>query len=215
MKFIVKDLRNEPKTLTEYRATPSSSYSGFGDTDKLLKIALCKEQGYICCYCMRAIDENTMSVEHYITQNRHQNSPLSEKEHKDNDLKYSNMLGSCNSKERNCSGERGNKPLTINPLSKKIETFVYFTNEKYAYSTKQAKADVEDVLKLTTDIRLEDARKIVLESVRRNLPNSRKSWTKAQLQIELKKWENVDKRGKYRPFCQVAICYLQEKIQKI
>jgi hypothetical protein len=113
MKFIAKNLRNEPKTLIEYRATPSSSYSGFGDTDKLLKVALCKEQGYICCYCMRAIDENTMSIEHYITQNRHPNSPLSEKEHQGNDLKYGNMLGSCNSKERNCSGERGNEPLVI------------------------------------------------------------------------------------------------------
>lgn len=215
MKFIAKDLRNEPKTLIEYRATPFASYSGFVDTDKILKSALCKEQGYICCYCMRSIDENSMSVEHYITQKRHETSPLSEEAHRDNDLQYANMLASCNSKERNCSGERGNKPLTINPLNKNIETLVYFKNEKYICATSQSKADVEDILKLTNDIRLEDARKEVLEKVRKNLPNNRKSWTKAVLHSELNKWKSIDKQGKFRPFCQVAICYLQGKLKKV
>ena len=56
MKYIQKNIKNEPDTLKAYRSTPNATYTGFADTRQLLKTALCKEQGYICCYCMRRIE---------------------------------------------------------------------------------------------------------------------------------------------------------------
>ena len=215
MKFIEKNLKDEPKTLIAYRATPSASYAGFGDKGKLLKTALCKAQGYICCYCMRRIDENSMSVEHYIAQKHHELSPFSIEIHRDNELKFTNLLAACNSKERGCSEIRGNKPLTINPLNKNIEILLSFKNINYEYTTETVKHDIENILQLNKDKKLEDARKVVLDNVRENLPKNSKEWTTSRLNKELEKWKNLDKNGRFRPFCQVAISYLNKKIHQV
>ncbi len=237
MKYIEKHLGNEPFTLKEYRSTPNATYKGYtdsykeedlnrqdlsykketGQAPKPLKMALCKEQGYICCYCMRRIDEERVTVEHYITQERHPDSPYSEQIHKDNQLIYSNLLASCNTGERNCSGIRGNSPLIINPLSILIEQQISFQKDgKIISSSPQIAKDI-DILMLNskeTAFQLLENRAVILEKVRSSLPKSSKSWTKAQLQAELKKWENPDKQGRYRPFCQIAIAYLQSKLKK-
>ncbi len=216
MKFIAKELKNEPETLIKFRKTPNSSYSGFGDTDKLLKKALCKEQGYICCYCMRRISEQSMCVEHYIPQNRHKDSPYSKKIHKENELKYQNMLASCNDKSHSCSGEKKNKPLLkVNPLDKNIENLVSFKSQFFfTDNDKLVEHDLCKVLKLGSD-RFENWRSEVLYKVRENLSKNAKPWTASVLKKELENWSKPNKQGEYRPFCRVAIDYLEAKIKQL
>lgn len=104
----------EPKKLTDYReGTPGASYNGFRDKD-VIKQSLIEEQGYLCAYCMGKIkDINDCSIEHYISQKRHDASPHSLEEHRKQSLLYSNMLGVCINNAEHCDKKRGNIPLQI------------------------------------------------------------------------------------------------------
>src|SRR5690606_4757453 len=102
MKYIPKDIKNEPTELRNYRiSTPNATYKGYIDTIKddnkeryPLREALLKEQGYICAYCMGYIsilerNENgkpKIEVEHFKPQSKYPNL----------DLRYENLLGVCN-----------------------------------------------------------------------------------------------------------------------
>jgi hypothetical protein len=216
MKWIDKKAANEPKTLRDYRnTTPNARYTGFVDTDKILKKALCDEQGSICCYCMRRISENTVSVEHYITQTRHQNSLLSESEHQNSELLYENMLASCNDKQRNCSGIRGNKPLTVNPLRQIIEAQIGYKNNGEVFAIEE-NSDIETDIK-TLDLNdtkqtawLVKNRAIVIDNARNRLKND---FSARNIQKEILHWQSrFDKKQK--EFCQVAIYYLNRKMRK-
>jgi hypothetical protein len=82
MKYIVKDIRNEPNALRKYRnETPNAHYKGYTDKDietdeaHPLKKALLKEQGHICAYCMGPISlqlneqhKPKIEVEHFEPQ---------------------------------------------------------------------------------------------------------------------------------------------------
>ena len=53
---------------------------------RMLREALIKEQGKICCYCMRRIYNNSAHIEHFFPQ----------ESFRDMDLTYENMFASCN-----------------------------------------------------------------------------------------------------------------------
>ena len=94
MRFINKRNR-EPRELSEYRdSTPDATYDDLR-CKKQIRQSLVDEQGYICAYCMGKIDVNDSTIEHYISQIRHKDSPYSEEEHKKQSLLYSNMYGVC------------------------------------------------------------------------------------------------------------------------
>ena len=222
MRYILKKSENEPLTLREYRSTPNALYKGFGDIDQKLKSALCLEQGYLCCYCMLRIRPFTTTVEHYVTQNRHTDSPFLEEIHKNSELNYDNMLGSCNTKTRNCSGIRGNIPLSINPKNKLIETQIGYQKDGIIYAINKSESVQKDLetLKLGTfhnpkptngEHWLINNRAIVIDNVKANL--DRKGWSKMTIQAEIKKWDTPDKDGFLEPYCQVAIFYLEKKLR--
>ena len=75
MRYINK--RNkEPKELIEYRRTPGVAYDDLsGDRKSIIRDSLLDEQGYICAYCMGKIDNESCTIEHYISQSRHPDSP--------------------------------------------------------------------------------------------------------------------------------------------
>ena len=50
-----------PKLRSEY-----GNYDNIGDQKSLLKEILISEQNYRCVYCMRKINMNTSSIEHYV-----------------------------------------------------------------------------------------------------------------------------------------------------
>jgi hypothetical protein len=51
MKWIEKNLKNEPKSLRLHRQKSVSNYDNYAEKDDLRR-ALLEEQGYLCCYCM-------------------------------------------------------------------------------------------------------------------------------------------------------------------
>ena len=66
MIFIRK--KPEPRSLTEYKLQPFANYDGC-DKEPIKK-NLFEEQGHLCAYCMRRIqDISEMTIEHYKSQN--------------------------------------------------------------------------------------------------------------------------------------------------
>lgn len=124
----INNRNNEPNELIEYRKTPGAIYDDLGGENKtIIKDSLLDEQGYICAYCMGKINSETSTIEHYISQKRHEDSPYSEKEHKRQSLLYSNMCGVCINTSLHCDKKRGNLPLEIldphKPSCEKLITY--------------------------------------------------------------------------------------------
>lgn len=213
MKHIIKS-KKEPEALKLYReTTPDARFkSDFGE-EKPLKKSIGSEQGWICCYCNQRIDLNAMTVEHYITQKRHSSSPYSQKKHTANELNYKNLLGSCNTYERNCSGIRGNTFLHyINPLDKSCEeklsyrkkiknreekdfkgNIIKINSEVIGYEIYVAhganqleiQQEIDKVLQLNTDA-LCKAREIAIQRMQKKLHNeNRKDWTNEMIEKEI------------------------------
>ena len=89
MKLIKKT--KEPKSLTFYKRQSNANYEDLTpETKRDLKQFLLKEQGYICCYCMRRISIDKMRVEHWKPQSHPDliTNPLL-------GLEYSNLLATC------------------------------------------------------------------------------------------------------------------------
>ena len=126
MKYI-NNRNKEPRELAEYRETPDATYDGFAEK-KIVRQSLSDEQGYICAYCMGRIETDTCTIEHYIPQKRHQDSPYSEEVHKQQSLLYSNMCAVCDNKAEHCDKKRGNIPLEIlNPHNPSCEELITYS----------------------------------------------------------------------------------------
>jgi uncharacterized protein (TIGR02646 family) len=213
MKYIRKDHLKEPISLREFReTTPNAAYDGLhGDVKETLRLILLEEQGFLCAYCMGRIsnDRNNMEIEHYVTQKRHLNSPFSEQEHKDQELRYLNMLGTCNGL-RSCSGIRGNKPLVVDPKHPDCEQLVKFKKDGFAYS---------DDLNVTNDInhlelnKLTDVRREIIDKARERL-KKHQNWSNNIIEKEINNWKSKKKTRyglAYEPYCMAAVHYLESK----
>ena len=129
MRYI--DNRNrEPKDLTEYRATtPGATYDDLRGKESIRQ-SLVDEQGYICAYCMGKIFVDTSSIEHYIAQEYHHDSPYPKEEHSKQSLLYSNMSAVCINVAEHCDKRRGNIPIKIlNPHHSSCEKLITYTLE--------------------------------------------------------------------------------------
>ena len=236
MKYIKKG--KEPYTLKKYRETTSkASYAGFGDKGQLLKKALLQEQGWICAYCMKRINlqrnefnKPKIEVEHYISQSDSKKINVRELE-----LDFYNMLGVCNGvatiiqvqentdktskskvlKIEHCDKSKKEKELKkLNPLEKKVETLItYKSNGEILPS--------EEDIEVTHDIELLNLNNERLIKVRRNAIDRAKelmskkyptkTWTKTLIHSEIEIWKSKDKKGRLRPFCQIAIWFWEQQ----
>ncbi|MCM1512956.1 MAG: TIGR02646 family protein [Oxalobacter formigenes] len=130
MKHIIKGA--EPECLAQYRQGANRnwqpSYDDLrSDQKNTIKKALMVEQGYICCYCERELEQEDSHIEHFIPQSHSRCDPLD----------YSNMLCSC-VKERkkgdtlHCGVKKGNwydETLLISPLDSDCEKKFLYTDD--------------------------------------------------------------------------------------
>lgn len=87
MKHIQK--HREPAQFTQWKADNKNlkvTYDDLhGDIKNIVKQGLMEEQGYICCYCERRLEERDSHIEHLRPQHPYENDQLN----------YENMLCSC------------------------------------------------------------------------------------------------------------------------
>jgi uncharacterized protein (TIGR02646 family) len=93
MKYILKG--QEPPELANWKAQANENWHPVwnvfrGDEKRATHKELLKEQGFICCYCMREIELKSSHIEHI---NPRSNTNEEEK------LSYNNMLASCDGDE--------------------------------------------------------------------------------------------------------------------
>lgn len=182
MKYI--DNRNdEPTQLTDYREkTPNATYDGLGTNVKdIIRNSLLDEQGYICAYCMCRIDECT--IEHYISQKHHNESPYTEEEHKNQSLLYSNMCGVCKNDSEHCDKLRGNTPLEIlDPHKPSCEELIkYHFDGKIVPTGREAEKVNKDIATLGLDCeKLIKLRKTVWDEIweRFTKEHKKENWSK-------------------------------------
>ncbi len=171
---------------------------------------LLEEQKYICCYCMSRISREKMRIEHWDSRS----------EFSDSHVIYSNLLGACTGNEgadvTHCDVHRGSIPLKINPTSAICEQQIKFkfVSGEIDSNDDDIKKDINETLNLNYE-RLVKNRKATFDDWLKRFSqlNPQGTWTKPILQKELEKWEN-DSLTEYRPYCQIVIAYLKDKIKK-
>lgn len=181
----------------------------------------------MCAYCNGRISNDWNSilnkpktgVEHYKSQEKHPHLQL----------EYGNMLGVCNgfSKENNqavqhCDASRkGSDELTVDPLSISCEKSISYGSDGKIKSTNTAiQSDFDDILKLNISLLKRERRSIVDLVVKKiNRTNKHQSWTKAVIQKEINFWKQEEKLEDgiiyLKPYCQVAIYYLNNKLRRL
>lgn len=209
MRTIVKG--REPPSLREHREG-GGTYANYTRTDDL-RSALLRDQGHICCYCMRRIQVRAMKIEHWASQS----------ENEERTVDWKNVLGACTGGDgerkalQHCDTARGNTPLHVNPLDRKRPCeghLRYLANGEIFSDDPDIYRDVNATLKLNLDS-LNRSRLQVHDVLMRRLTEEKPDyWDSSMLEAELKLWKRRDKQGMFREYCQVAIYFLEKAIRK-
>jgi len=190
---------------------------------------LLEEQGYICAYCMRKIDENSATLEHIIGQNYRDEK--GNEIGKEEDTNYLNMLAVCKGNScinsLHCDKSRAKFQdkralLFISPLNESQMKNIKFSQsgviyykepdnlidiQKESLKDKEIRYDINSVLNLNCD-NLVEQRGRLSKTIRSIL--IRCKFNKKIIKQKLDNLMNIN--GKNEEFCQVAIYELNKYI---
>ena len=193
-----------PQEFVEYLKTPDVSFDGLSGVPKeALRQRLLEDQGYICCYCGRRIDNDKHTkIEHIKCQKNHKHLALC----------FKNMLASCDGGEQDradrvlpkhkvhCDAKKANEDIPISPLDEKIEDYLMF----FPDGTVKGKGDIGKelirILGLDTDF---------LTIQRRNAIKNYKVLPVSDWQTEVERLKIKGSDGKYEEFCFVLQSYAE------
>lgn len=213
----------EPRELTEYRCKPNAVYDGplFTTVKQAIREQLLREQGYLCAYCMKRIDDHQMKVEHWHCQD---NYP-------DEQLDYKNMLGVFLGhegepfKQQTCDTRKGNRDLKYNPTNPghRIEIHIrFFEDGKIESDDVEFNEQIADIPKLNkfsvlnlNEFMLINNRRSIWKSIQYVLARKPGSRTSAEIQELLEQWSKPDQQGQLQEYCAVAVYYLRKRLKRL
>ncbi|MCM1139670.1 MAG: TIGR02646 family protein [Muribaculum sp.] len=200
----------EPNSWTLHRLTPGAKYEATPD----LRHSLLTDQGFICAYCMRRIEDDGSAtrIEHVTPQS----ALASEAERMD----YSNMVICCagdiegeQHDRTHCDRHKGNDLIHFSPLDNYASSTIRYKSDGTIESSDIAiDKNLNTVLNLNVST-LKLNRKSVKDGLVRQL--GKKEWKKADLEKILVKYTSKDKDGKFIPYCGVVIHYIQKKLRNL
>lgn len=203
----------EPRELAEYRAKDGAHYDGFPHKDTLRE-ALCKEQGYLCAYCMQRIEPRTtkMKIEHWHAQSSHPNEQLD----------YQNMLGVCRGGDgmspsvQHCDTRKGEKEIRINPLRHPERYVKYLFDGSIASDDPAIRGDINVRLNLNVDF-LKRNRKAEWDGIFQEFKNKAgdKGFSESMLERAIQRMRERDEDGRYHPYCEFVIYFLEKRRRKV
>jgi uncharacterized protein (TIGR02646 family) len=217
MRFIEK--KQPPESLIKAQKENSLYDDLFLETKNEIRESLLEEQGYICCYCMKEIDEHTMKIEHY--QSQPDSSHLQ--------LDFKNMLGACTGviKEKgktklteHCDSAKGSEKLELlDPTESKklhfIKELKYTKTGKVFSNNPKVQNEIDKILNLNVEYLKRRRASIMAETVNEIIINEKKGKiSKSFLTNKIEK-TNTKKEGKLFPFCQVIIYRLEQKLKEM
>lgn len=212
MLFISKG--RAPRALVEYKKKSNAYFDGC-PKDEVRK-ALLKEQGYLCAYCMKRIEDDPLKtkIEHWKPQ-----CILSEYER----LDYNNLFICCTGhlqdiQSETCDSNKGDTIITVDPRDiNHINQIRYESNTGRMLSDDpDINYDIDVVLNLNcVEHRLMDNRKAMLdEFINKMLEvNKTKGWTKNSLKKALEIYEGRNMQGKKIPYSGIVIWYIMKRIR--
>ena len=172
------------------------------------KLSLCKEQGYICCYCGRRINgDYKTQIEHFY--------PKGYAQYKELQLDYeTNLLACCDGgkSERKtvsnnesvlfCEATKGEQIITVNPLTIECEDKFLFDEEGEIFGvSKDAEVTIK-ILNLNSPV-IKNMRKNAIKYYEEYcVDNKVDDWEK-----EITRLDEKDE-GKYEEFCFVLQSYV-------
>lgn len=169
--------------------------------------SLLKEQGFICCYCGRRINQEDSHIEHLKPRNKYPNLALD----------YDNFLASCQGESEtpppvpvHCGHKKSKwyeEPLMVSPLDSNCADFFRYTDDGQILATtdsdKQAAAK-ETITRLALDI---DKLKKMREKAFEGILDVIDTLDNDDIKKLIKGFEQTNAQGEYEEFCS-AIAYV-------
>lgn len=203
----------EPRELREHRLGGGRFEDPQGATrwKERLQDALLRDQGGLCCYCMKRLERKAMKIEHLRCQERNP----------DRELDYDNLFAACPGNEgvpwtrQTCDARKRNDDLHIDP-SGNIEPFIRYRPDGTVVSSVPGyQHDFDQTLNLNL-AELRHARAGVLEGLIAGLERETQgTWKEQRLLEELARWEALDHQGNRREFCAVVVYFLKKRLRRM
>ncbi len=208
----------EPASLLRYKKQSHAYYDGYENKEELRE-ALLRDQGYLCAYCMRRIenDRETMKIEHW----RAQRELKSEAEKLDFKIMLAVCDGCRGSRDRytTCDEHRHGDKLFVNPLDKDMmKTISYDRNGKIKSGDARIDRDLNQVLNLNcvqATSRIVQNREAIYKECKRQLKKIQQTgkWTRSTLKQVLQKYEQTE-NGYKKEYLGVPVYLLNRYIEK-
>ncbi len=206
------------EALASLRGTPDAevSYDHLdGRTKKAIKKSLLREQGYLCAYCMRTIDENSAHIEHYHAQSR--NDPAKS-------VEYKNMLAVCNGNEKasvrecfTCDKAKGDSELAcLDPRRPETLKGVRYYKDGRVVADGSANDDLNVILNLNCrKAYLVQGRRDVIEELDQTLASiGKKRGSAAIVNYCKKRKEEINRKTVHDAFVGAELYFLNRRIAR-
>lgn len=197
-----------PSSLVEYKRTINASFDNLPrEVKDRLRTSLLKEQGYICAYCMKKLEDDSskVKIEHYVARNE------------ENELEYKNLLAVCKGNEgesfekQTCDTRKGNKEIKINPqVNSDILTIRYTSNGEIKSNNSDYQRDFDETFNLNDIFGLVESRKEALNSLKRKLSKSKTHLTEDTIRRIYLRYSEAEIKEAY---VGILLWYLQKKMK--
>ena len=222
--MIVVQKGKEPNSLLTFRKQhPDADYEDMPtNVLKDVRSQMWEEQGHLCAYCMKKIDDpRDVRVEH--CKPRHPQDEI--KHDKKATLEFKWMLGVCygNSIEKGvkpedttCDAHKGNAELTINPFDELSVRKIKYKADGSIYSDDaDINEDVTEILNLNCEaVSLPETRKNVLNVLKNEIVEKCKGKSHDAYIRELERiYDRLVYQRNLTPYCGIIISWLEEKLK--
>ncbi len=208
MKYIQKG--KEPQFFSDWKAIQKPvgnyHYKHFLNPErKAVHSSLLSEQGYICCYCCKSVDQSNSHIEHLDPQSK-TDAELS--------VEYTNMLASCGRDTNKpgyrwpeyCGNKKGDLAIGVSPLQANCEEFFNYSSigeilpANNLDDPKDAQTTI-DVLGLN-HYDLMQGRIQALEALQGIM-------TQEEAELLAQVCQQMNAQGRYQPFCNAVLYFLK------
>ncbi|MEG4444141.1 retron system putative HNH endonuclease [Microcoleus sp. AT9_B5] len=204
MKYIQKG--KEPQNFSDWKATQKSlgvnyDYKYLSNPEKAaVHISLLSEQGYICCYCCRSVEQIDSHIEHLAPQSK-TDSELS--------VEYTNMLAFCGRGPdwpEYCGNKKQNLAIGVSPLQANCEEFFDYSSTGEILPTANNLAHQKDA---QTTIKVLGLNHYDLTQGRIQALEALEGITQEEAELLAQVCQQMNAQGRYQPFCNAVLSFLK------
>lgn len=187
------------------------NWNNFQKPEKtLVHESLLKEQGFICCYCGRRINQTDSHIEHLKPRNKYP----------DLILDYTNFLASCQGESEmpptipvHCGHKKRGwyeETLMVSPLDNNCADFFHYTDDGQILPTKDStkqSAAKETIARLALDIdKLKRMRERAIEGILEIID----TLSNDEIRKLINGFEHTNANGEYEEFCSAIVYVLRQ-----